>query len=86
MIDLFLHNPYLRGLRVPLSFEVILLTWMYLTRNPRPSFIAALFNPNSLSDPGTRTRKLHDVLCGIIVVWIFVALVLGAVRQFGWLS
>ena len=77
------YNPYLLGFGIPVAFELILLAWMYVTRKPRPSVISAVFDPNSLTEPGSRTRTLHNVLSGIILAWAMVALVLGALRQYG---
>jgi hypothetical protein len=79
MHDLFFHNVYLRGIGIVLMLEFILLAQMIRNRKPGASVFSATFDPDSLTERGLRAKWWCDVASAIVVIWIVVALVLGAV-------
>ena len=60
MSELFIHNPYLRGIGVLAIVETILWVKMFWHRKPGVSRIADMLYPNMVSERGQRMKKWSD--------------------------
>jgi hypothetical protein len=78
MGDLLFHNVYLRGVGIVLALDTIFLVQMVLNRKPGASLFSATFDPDSLTERGLRAKWWSDVAAAISIIWVIVALILGA--------
>jgi hypothetical protein len=81
MNDLLIDNVYLRGIWILLWLaESVCLVLMILNRKPGVSMYAACFKMDSLTERGMRARWWGNLITGIILFWIFDAVVFKLLR------
>lgn len=83
MSGILFHNVHPRSLGIVLVLEMSFFVQMIRNRKPGVFLFSAAFDLDSLTEPGLGAIRRCDVALAIIVVWVIVVLVLGAVIASG---
>jgi hypothetical protein len=78
MREIIFHNPYFRGVGLLVLIEMVLFFLMVRNRKPGTTRVAAMFDPNALSERGLRVKKWCDAVSAAVLVWIVVAVIVKA--------
>jgi hypothetical protein len=75
MLDAIFNNPYLHGIRILFTVEIILAVLTIYLRKPGASRLATLYDSSVLTVCGSRVKLATDVVWIAALVWIAVAVI-----------